>query len=71
MARRALAIEPISDHYDTLACAQAFAGDFEGAVASAGRALDVLPREDRNRGAYEQRATFETTGNPIDLGYVA
>lgn len=62
MARRALAIAPVSDHYDTLACAQAFAGDFEGAVASAGRALDVLPEGDRNRDAYEQRAALLAGG---------
>ncbi len=62
MARRALAIQPISDHYDTLACAQAFAGDFEGAVASAGRALAELPEQDANRGAYEQRAALLASG---------
>ncbi len=62
MARRALAIEPISAHYDTLACAQAFAGDFEGAVASAGRALAEAAPDDRDRGAYEARAALLASG---------
>lgn len=62
MARRALAIEPVSAHYDTLACAQAFAGDFDAAVASAGRALAEAAPDDRDRGAYEARAALLASG---------
>ncbi len=63
MARRALAIEPISDHYDTLACAQAFAGDFEGAIATEAQAIAGLPADDGRLPDYAERTALFAAGS--------